>query len=94
LTPLRKQMIEAMQLRGFSLRTHEKELDSHLLEAPRKREPERARLCPYPGLRATPTRGNGGQNGPIGKIRGSDRTSATGLPPMLYRVRLWGSRES
>jgi len=48
---------------------------------------------PYLGLSATPTRRNGGQSGPMGKMRGSYRKTTTGFPPMLYRVRLRGFKE-
>jgi len=48
---------------------------------------------PYLGLSATPTRRNGGQSGPMGKMSGSYRKTTTGFPPMLYRVRLRGFRE-
>jgi len=48
----------------------------------RKREPVRVRLCPYLVLRATSTRRNAGQSGPMGEI-GSDRKPATGSRPIL-----------
>jgi len=48
---------------------------------PRKREPERVRLCPHPGLRATPTRRDRGQNRPMGEIERVGPETGHGLPP-------------